>query len=40
MKGMYESLNFFTIYFLEFKDGKTPVLLATDVAARGLGRFI
>jgi hypothetical protein len=24
--------------FLEFKTGKVPILLATDVAARGLGR--
>ena len=24
----------------EFKSGKAPILIATDVAARGLGRFI
>lgn len=25
---------------LEFKTGKVPILLATDVAARGLGKFL
>lgn len=30
--------NFFC-YVLEFKTGKTPILIATDVAARGLGEY-
>lgn len=27
------------IYFTDFRSGKAPILVATDVAARGLGMF-
>jgi superfamily II DNA/RNA helicase len=26
--------------FAEFRNGRSPILVATDVAARGLGQFI
>lgn len=26
-------------FFLEFKYGKAPILIATDVASRGLGQY-
>lgn len=29
-------INFF--YFSEFRTGKAPIMVATDVAARGLGK--
>jgi hypothetical protein len=32
-----EMFNF--LYFLEFRSGRAPILVATDVAARGLGEF-
>lgn len=30
----------FFYFFAEFRNGKSPILVATDVAARGLGQFI
>lgn len=33
------NVHIFHVIYLEFKAGKTPILIATDVAARGLGRF-
>jgi hypothetical protein len=32
-------LHFF-FFFAEFRNGKSPILVATDVAARGLGTFV
>lgn len=43
LSGMFiESLKLYKLsnIFLEFREGKTPILLATDVAARGLGKFV
>ena len=32
--------DFFVWFNLEFKTGRYPILVATDVAARGLGKML
>ena len=38
-RGVAYFLGVFKLIFSEFKTGKVPILLATDVAARGLGMY-
>jgi hypothetical protein len=33
----FSAIIIFYLFVLEFKNGKSPFLIATDVAARGLG---
>ena len=33
-------MNNSIIYITEFRSGKAPILVATDVASRGLGMYI
>ena len=34
---MYISKFLFFVFFLEFRNGSAPILIATDVVGRGLG---
>lgn len=40
LNGVYNISLIFKCFFLEFREGKTPILLATNVAARGLGKLV
>lgn len=38
-QNIFITSNLYFVHFSEFKYGKAPILIATDVASRGLGQY-